>query len=90
VKQVPGTPASDAVHRSARGAAHALRIPSAAIRFLYSVSSEQIQGVGRDADYIAGKIAAGRKVRRAGRSVGDTSGERNVMAGSGGASRGVR
>jgi putative flavoprotein involved in K+ transport len=41
------------------------------LKFLYSVSSEQIQGIGRDADYIAKKIAAGRRVRRAGRSVGD-------------------
>ncbi|HKI29344.1 MAG TPA: hypothetical protein VKB32_07970 [Actinomycetota bacterium] len=29
------------------------------LKFLYSVSSEQIHGVGRDADYIAGKISAG-------------------------------
>ena len=36
------------------------------LKFLYSVSSEQIQGVGRDADYIAGKIAARRGVRRRG------------------------
>ena len=43
------------------------------LKFLYSVSSEQIQGVGRDADYIAEQIAAGRKVRRVGRSVGDRS-----------------
>ena len=50
------------------------------LKFLYSVSSEQIQGVGRDADYIADKIAAGRKVRRAGRSVGDPSEGRDVMA----------
>jgi hypothetical protein len=43
-----------------------MRSPSAMItrEFLYSVSSEQIQGVGRDADYIAGKIAARRGVRR--------------------------
>src|SRR5215216_5621231 len=26
------------------------------LKFLYSVSSEQIHGVGRDADYIAGRI----------------------------------
>lgn len=52
---------------------------------LYSVSSEQIQGIGRDADYIAKKIAAGRKVRRAGRSVGDPSEGRDAMASSAGA-----
>jgi len=34
------------------------------LKFLYSVSSEQIQGVGRDAGYIAGKIAARREMRR--------------------------
>jgi putative flavoprotein involved in K+ transport len=50
------------------------------LKFLYSVSSEQIQGIGRDADYIAKKIAAGRKVRRARRSVRDPSEEREVMA----------
>jgi putative flavoprotein involved in K+ transport len=55
------------------------------LKFLYSVSSEQIQGIGRDADYIAKKIAAERKVRRAGRSVGDPSEERDVMASSAGA-----
>ena len=42
------------------------------LKFLYSVSSEQIQGVGRDADYIAGKIAARRGVLRTGRSVNDS------------------
>jgi putative flavoprotein involved in K+ transport len=52
------------------------------LKFLYSVSSEQIQGVGRDADYIAREIAAGRKVRGAGRSMGDPSEERDVMASS--------
>jgi hypothetical protein len=46
--------------------------------------SVQIQGVGRDADYIAKKIAAGRNVRRAGRSVGDPSEERDLMARSAG------
>ena len=55
------------------------------LKFLYSVSSEQIQGVGRDADYIAKRIAAGRNARRAGRSVGDSSEERDVMASSAGA-----
>jgi putative flavoprotein involved in K+ transport len=38
------------------------------LKFLHSVSSEQIQGVGRDADYTAGKIAARRGVRRADQS----------------------
>jgi putative flavoprotein involved in K+ transport len=60
------------------------------LKFLYSVSSEQIHGVGRDAEYIAKKIAAGRSVRQAGRSVGDLSEERDVMARSAGASRGAR
>jgi putative flavoprotein involved in K+ transport len=55
------------------------------LKFLYSVSSEQIQGIGRDADYIAKQIAAERKVRRTGRSVGDPSEERDVMASSAGA-----
>jgi putative flavoprotein involved in K+ transport len=55
------------------------------LKFLYSVSSEQIQGVGRDADYIAGKIAAGRNVRRTGRSEGEPSEERDAMASSAGA-----
>jgi putative flavoprotein involved in K+ transport len=50
------------------------------LKFLYAVSSEQIQGVGRDADYIAKKIAAGRKVRLADRSVSHPSEERDVMA----------
>lgn len=35
------------------------------LKFLYSVSSEQIHGVGRDAGYIAGRIAATRGIRRA-------------------------
>ena len=38
------------------------------LKFLYSVSSEQIQGVGRDAGYIAGKIAARRERPRSDRS----------------------
>ena len=42
------------------------------LKFLYSVSSEQIQGVGRDADYIAGKIAGRRGVRRADQSTSDS------------------
>jgi putative flavoprotein involved in K+ transport len=49
------------------------------LKFLYSVSSEQIHGVGRDADYIAGKIAGRRGVRRAGRSVDDQARERNAI-----------
>jgi putative flavoprotein involved in K+ transport len=49
------------------------------LKFLYSVSSEQIHGVGRDADYIAGKIAARSGVRRADRSMDDRSEERNAM-----------
>jgi len=55
------------------------------LKFLYSVSSEQIQGVGRDADYIAKQIA-GRQVRLAGRLAGgDPSEERQAMASSAGA-----
>ncbi|MDQ4058364.1 MAG: NAD(P)/FAD-dependent oxidoreductase [Actinomycetota bacterium] len=49
------------------------------LKFLYSVSSEQIQGVGRDADYIAGKIAARRGVRQADRSAEDSRGEREAQ-----------
>ena len=49
------------------------------LKFLYSVSSEQIQGVGRDADYIAGKIAARRGVRRADRSANDPPEEREAQ-----------
>lgn len=52
------------------------------LKFLYSVSSEQIQGVGRDADHIAEKIAAGRNVRRARRSAGNPSEERDAVASS--------
>ena len=44
------------------------------LKFLYSVSSEQIHGVGRDADRIARRIAARHPVRRADRS-GDGSQE---------------
>jgi putative flavoprotein involved in K+ transport len=46
------------------------------LKFLHSVSSEQIQGVGRDANRIAQKIAAQRGVRRADRSADDSPGER--------------
>jgi putative flavoprotein involved in K+ transport len=49
------------------------------LKFLYSVSSEQIQGVGRDADYIAGKIAARRGVRQADRSANDSPEEREAQ-----------
>jgi putative flavoprotein involved in K+ transport len=49
------------------------------LKFLYSVSSEQIHGVGRDADYIAGTIAARRGVRRADLSMDDPSEERDAM-----------
>jgi putative flavoprotein involved in K+ transport len=49
------------------------------LKFLYSVSSEQIQGVGRDADYIAGKIAARRGVRRADQSANDSPEERQAQ-----------
>jgi putative flavoprotein involved in K+ transport len=48
------------------------------LKFLYAVSSEQIQGVGRDADYIAGKIADRRGVRRADRSANDSPEEREA------------
>ncbi len=48
------------------------------LKFLYSVSSEQIQGVGRDADYIAGKIAARRGVRQADQSANDSPEEREA------------
>ena len=41
------------------------------LKFLHSVSSEQIHGVGRDADYVAKAIAARRGVRRAERSEDD-------------------
>ncbi|MGH2756201.1 MAG: flavin-containing monooxygenase [Actinomycetota bacterium] len=45
------------------------------LKFLHSVSSEQIHGVERDADYIARKVAARRGVRRVERSA-DDGGER--------------
>lgn len=41
------------------------------LKFLYSVSSEQIHGVGRDADRIARRIESRRGVRRADRSADD-------------------
>jgi putative flavoprotein involved in K+ transport len=49
------------------------------LKFLYSVSSEQIQGVGRDADYISGKIAARRGVRRANQSGNDSPEEQEAQ-----------
>ena len=42
------------------------------LKFLHSVSSEQIHGVGRDADHIAGKIAAHRKEPQQVRSKDDS------------------
>src|ERR671919_11531 len=48
------------------------------LKFLYSVSSEQIHGVGRDADYIARNIDARRGTRRADRSAGDAQEQRNA------------
>jgi putative flavoprotein involved in K+ transport len=41
------------------------------LKFLHSVSSEQIHGVGRDAAYLAGKIAARRGEHRENRSEGN-------------------
>ena len=49
------------------------------LKFLYSVSSEQIQGVGRDAGYIAGKIAARHEMRRPDRVADDSSNEREAQ-----------
>jgi putative flavoprotein involved in K+ transport len=49
------------------------------LKFLYSVSSEQIQGIGRDAGYIAGKIAARREMPRADRPADDSSEEREAQ-----------
>jgi putative flavoprotein involved in K+ transport len=48
------------------------------LKFLHSVSSEQIHGVGRDADHIARTIAAG-GVRRVDRSVDDPREERTAQ-----------
>ena len=47
------------------------------LKFLHSVSSEQIHGVGRDADRIARNIAGRRGLRRADRSAGDAQEQRN-------------
>jgi putative flavoprotein involved in K+ transport len=49
------------------------------LKFLYSVSSEQIQGVGRDADHIVGKIAARHGIRPADRSVDDSPEEQQAQ-----------
>jgi putative flavoprotein involved in K+ transport len=49
------------------------------LKFLHSVSSEQIHGVGRDAHRIAGKIAARRGMRRVDRSAGDSPEEREAQ-----------
>ncbi|MGH2757072.1 MAG: flavin-containing monooxygenase [Actinomycetota bacterium] len=49
------------------------------LKFLHSVSSEQIHGVGRDADRIAGRIAARRGVRRAERYTDDSPEEREAQ-----------
>jgi len=46
------------------------------LKFLYSVSSEQIHGVGRDADRVAQRIAAGRQANRADRSSAEPQQER--------------
>jgi putative flavoprotein involved in K+ transport len=46
------------------------------LKFLHSVSSEQIHGVGRDADRIARNIAARRGIRRADRSADDAQEQR--------------
>ena len=49
------------------------------LKFLYAVSSEQIHGVGRDAGYVAGKIAARSEMRRPDRSADDSSEEREAQ-----------
>jgi putative flavoprotein involved in K+ transport len=51
------------------------------LKFLYSVSSEQIHGVGRDADRIAQRIATRRKARLADRSVSGSQQERTARQG---------
>jgi putative flavoprotein involved in K+ transport len=48
------------------------------LKFLYAVSSEQIQGVGRDADYVARNIAARRGVPVAVRSEKNSPEEREA------------
>jgi putative flavoprotein involved in K+ transport len=49
------------------------------LKFLHSVSSEQIHGIGRDADYIARKIAARRGVHRADPSTDDSDQHREAQ-----------
>ena len=49
------------------------------LKFLFSVSSEQIQGVGRDADYVAQRIAARREVHRTPRPASDSAREREAQ-----------
>jgi putative flavoprotein involved in K+ transport len=49
------------------------------LKFLYSVSSEQIHGVGRDADHIARRIAARREAQGPDRSVDQLHEERTVQ-----------
>jgi putative flavoprotein involved in K+ transport len=48
------------------------------LKFLYSVSSEQIHGVGRDANHIAGMIASRRAERRPDRSVDEPPKKRDA------------
>jgi putative flavoprotein involved in K+ transport len=48
------------------------------LKFLYSISSEQIQGVGRDAEYVARNIAARRGVRVAARPEENSPKEREA------------
>ena len=48
------------------------------LKFLHSISSEQIHGVGRDAHRIAGKIAARGGVRRVDRSADESPEEREA------------
>jgi putative flavoprotein involved in K+ transport len=49
------------------------------LKFLYAVSSEQIHGVGRDADYIAGKIAARRGAGQSYQSTSDSPKEHEAQ-----------
>jgi putative flavoprotein involved in K+ transport len=51
------------------------------LKFLYSVSSEQIHGVGRDADRIAQRIATRRPARLTDRSAGGSQHERTARPG---------
>ncbi len=49
------------------------------LKFLHSVSSEQIQGVGRDADYVAQKIAGRRGIHQADLSADDPHQQREAQ-----------